>query len=113
VTISGVRVHADRHPTSEEDMIAKKFLESGSGVQTHAVIAKNNQNVKITNLDAMLLEMIPNGTLGRIHSRNSRGIYTVWLLDEATYSTLIVEVPQHMMGSLFTPKDHGLFPHFR
>lgn len=90
----------------------KKFLDPGCPVETHAVIYKKNSNIRITNPENMGQETIAKGSQARIHSKDAKAVYTVWVLDPVTYKPVIIEVPQTMMSSLFTMKEHKIFPHF-
>ncbi len=93
----------------------RKFLEIGSPVAIHTAILKKNLNVKIQNPDDLPGDRISADSLGRIHSDRIVGgrlFHTVWILDEQAMTTIRVEVPTEMMGLLFQPRQHRLFPHF-
>jgi hypothetical protein len=87
-----------------------KFFSAGSPLITTAVILKRTTNAKFKNPENLIGEALPIGTFGRVHSK-SNGTYTVWLLNEDTMQTVILEVPLHMMGAYFCAHPHGIFPH--
>ena len=88
----------------------KRFLDPGSPLKTVAVILKTTRQIRITNPEKLSGSMLPIGTLARIHSE-SRGLYTVWLLDELNMNTIVVEVPLVLMSMHFAMHEHNLFPH--
>ena len=93
----------------------KKFLEIGSPVVVYTPILKKNLQVKILNPDDLLGDRIPADSLGRIHSDHIVGgrlVHTVWILEGRAMMTIRVDVPTEMMGLLFQPRHHSLFPHF-
>lgn len=92
-------------------MTVKRFLDVGSPLATIVVIHKTTRQIRITNPDKMHGTILPIGTFARIHSE-ARGVYTVWLLDESSSSTLIAEVPYPLMSMHFKQHPHGIFPHF-
>jgi hypothetical protein len=89
----------------------KKFLESGSPVVTRVPIPRINTSVRFLNPEKLGGNMVLASSLGRIHSEKN-GVYSVWILDELTYNTIILEVPLHMMGQYFAASSHNMFPHF-
>lgn len=90
----------------------KKFLYNGSPVKTLVNLLKGSKNFKVNNPEKFVTSMIGQGALGRIHSCN-KNIFTVWLLDEVTYQTIIIEVPQYLMGQYFEQYDHDMLPYLR
>lgn len=67
--------------------------------------------VRFENEDAVIAGTLVPNSLGRIHS-HTNGMYTVWVLDERTFRTIIIEVPLHLMGQYFRQEPHNIFPHF-
>lgn len=88
----------------------KKFLEVGSPLRTTVNLLKGNKYIKISNPEKLVTSMIPMGSLGRIHSRKQNS-FIIWILEENTYSPLIIEVPSNLMGNYFQQHHHGIFPH--
>ena len=91
-------------------MTSHRFLDKGSPLVTTVPISKHNTMIKVLTPDKFQSDALRPGTLGRIHSQNN-SVYTVWLLDERTMNTVIIEVPLHLMGQYFRQHDHGIFPH--
>ena len=91
-------------------MTAPRFLDKGSPLVTTVQIFKKNTMIKIVTPDKFQSDVLRQGTHGRIHSQTNN-VYTVWLLDEQTMNTVIIEVPGHLMGQYFRQHDHGIFPH--
>ena len=91
-------------------MVSKRFLDIGSPLVTKVMILKKNQMIKITNPEKLSGDTLRPGALGRIHSVKNN-LYTVWLLDETTMNTIIIEIPTHLMGQYFKQHAHSIFPH--
>ena len=91
-------------------MTSKRFLDKGSPLIATVEILKNNALIKVLTPDTFRVHALRPGTLGRIHSQKGN-LYTVWLLDEQTMNTVIIDVPLHLMGQYFRQHDHGIFPH--
>jgi hypothetical protein len=91
-------------------MTTKRFLDKGSPLITTVEILRNNAMIKVLTPDMFIVHALRPGTLGRIHSQNGDR-YTIWLLDEQTMRTVIIEVPLHLMGQYFRQHDHGIFTH--
>lgn len=91
-------------------MTSKRFLDKGSPLIATVEILKNNALIKVLTPDTFRVHALRPGTLGRIHSQKG-DLYTVWLLDEQTMNTVIIDVPLHLMGQYFRQHDHGIFPH--
>ena len=91
-------------------MADQKWLTPGTPIKTVSMILKGSQNVRFRNPEKMTRPMLAIGTLGRIHSIEGGKTYIVWLYDEATHNTVILEIPLYMMAVLFKPHQHGLFP---
>lgn len=90
--------------------ISKRFLDNGSPLVATVQILKKNTMIKILTPDKFTGDGLRPGTLGRIHSQ-SNNAYTVWLLDEQTMNTVIIEVPGQLMAQYFRQHEHGIFPH--
>ncbi len=85
----------------------------GKPVRTKAMIYKKSQNVRIHNPNDVLVDPLPIGTLGRIHSAHERGDgFSGWLYEERWSKTIQVDIPQQMLGTLLEPHQHNMFPHF-
>lgn len=93
-------------------MTSKRFLDNGSPLIATVAILKNNAMIKVLTSDMFIGHALRPGTLGRIHSQNGDR-YTIWLLDEQTMRTVIIEVPLHLMGQYFRQHEHGVFPHLK
>ena len=91
-------------------MTSKRFLDNGSPLVATIHIARKNTMIKILTPDTFQSDALRSGTLGRIHSQTNNAC-TVWLLDERTMNTVIIEVPLHLMGQYFRQHEHGIFPH--
>ena len=92
-------------------MSDKRFLDIGSPLEMIVVVLKATRQIRITNPDKLAGSTLPIGTFARIHSE-TRGVYTVWLLDEVNMNTIIVEVPLVLMAMHFKQHPHKLFSHF-
>jgi hypothetical protein len=90
--------------------MARRFLDPGSPLVTTVMIARTNSMVKFADRAKVPAQGIMPGTLGRVHSQ-SNGLYSVWLLDETLYNTIVVDVPLHLMGQYFKQHDHQVFAH--
>lgn len=77
---------------------------------TSVAIMNNNQMIRITNPNKLLGLHLPPGSFARIHS-SAKNVYTVWVLDERTSSTIILEVPLVLMGQYFRQQPHNIFLH--
>ena len=91
-------------------MTAPRFLDKGSPLIATVQISKKNTMIKIVTPDKFQRDALKQGTLGRIHSQTNN-VYTVWLLDEQTMNTVIIEVPLHLMAQYFRQHEHAIFPH--
>jgi hypothetical protein len=89
-----------------------KFLDKGTPIISATTIARNNSMIRLVNPDQFSSSQLMAGTLGRVHSEKN-GIYTVWLLDDRTMNTVIIEAPLHLMGQYFRQHPHGIFAHLR
>lgn len=90
-------------------MTSTRFLDPGSPLVSTVQILKSNTMIKVVTPDTFQSALRP-GTLGRIHSQKNN-VYTVWLLDESTMNTVIIDVPTVLMGQYFRQHQHGIFPH--
>ena len=93
-------------------MTSVRFLDNGSPLASQVAIMRKNSMIKILNPEKMLGDTIFPGALARIHSQKN-GVYTVWVLDERTMHTIMVEVPLQLMGQYFKQQPHDIFPHLR
>jgi hypothetical protein len=93
-------------------MTSKRFLDTGSPLMSTVQILRTNAMIRVLTPEKFHGLALRPGTLGRIHSQANR-VYTVWLLDELTMNTIIIEVPLHLMGQYFTQHEHGVFPHLK
>ena len=91
-------------------MAQKRFLDPGSPIVTTVTLLKGHQLVRITNPEKMSGDKLLPGTFGRIHSQKN-GVYTVWLLEDSSMNTIMIEVPLHLMGQFFKQQPHQIFPH--
>jgi hypothetical protein len=90
-------------------MTSTRFLDPGSPLVSTVQILKGNTMIKVVTPDTFRGTLRP-GTFGRIESQKN-DFYNVWLLDESTMSTVIIEVPAVLMGQYFRQHPHGIFPH--
>jgi len=91
-------------------MTSQKFLDNGSTIVSTVSILKRNLMIKVLNPEKFPGEVLLPGTLGRIHSQRN-GVYTVWLLEERTMNTVMIEIPLNLMGQYFQQRAHNIFPH--
>lgn len=90
-------------------MTSKKFLDDGTPLTTTVPIMKTNSMIKIVNPENLPETAIFPGAFGRIHSQQN-GLYKIWVLDERTMHTIIIEVPLFLMGQYFKQYAHNIFP---
>jgi hypothetical protein len=93
-------------------MAAKRFLDVGSPLKTTVQLLRNNSLVRFADATKVPDTGILAGSFARIHSKPNEDTYTVWVLEESSYSTVIVDVPLHLMGQYFEQHQHKIFPHF-
>jgi len=90
--------------------ILRRFLDNGSSLETTVTLFRRTAIIKFVKPADFVADSIPAGTFGRIHSQKN-GVYSVWLLDEGTMTTVVIEVPLHLMGQYFKQSSHNIFPH--
>lgn len=87
-----------------------RFLDPGSPLISIYPIRVNHQKIKVTNIDKLPAD-IPTNSYARVHSHAGAAI-NVWVCDGNSFTTLILAVPQELMGQYFRQHPHGMFQHF-